>query len=127
MVVDTSAVVALLSGEPGWEALLETIENAPEVRMSALTLFECRIVLRRLSLLEPFTRFRQSAAVIVDPFDEPQAEASFAAYARFGKGQGHPARLNLADCAAYALATTKDLPLLYKGDDFVHTDVRSAL
>jgi ribonuclease VapC len=63
----------------------------------------------------------------VHPFDAQQSERAFAAYRRFGNGSGHPARLNLGDCAAYALATSLDLPLLFKGDDFSHTDVRSAL
>ena len=60
-------------------------------------------------------------------FDLEQASLAFAAYRRFGKGSGHKARLNLGDCAAYALARSLDLPLLFKGDDFTHTDVRSAL
>ena len=60
-------------------------------------------------------------------FDPEQASLAFSAYRQFGKGSGHKAQLNLCDCAAYALARSLDLPLLFKGNDFVHTDVRSAL
>lgn len=63
---------------------------------------------------------------IVEPFDRAQAAFAFAAYRRYGKGN-HPARLNFADCAAYALAKSLDAPLLFKGEDFAHTDVRRAL
>ena len=65
--------------------------------------------------------------VVVEPFDDDQAGIAFAAYRSYGKGSGHKAQLNLGDCAAYALATSLDLPLLFKGNDFTHTDVRSAL
>ena len=61
------------------------------------------------------------------PFDQRQSDLASAAYARYGRGTGHPARLNLADCAAYALATSLGAALLYKGDDFALTDVRPAL
>ena len=68
-----------------------------------------------------------STRVVVHPFDAPQAQLAFAAYRRYGKGTGHPARLNLVDCAGYALAMSLDMPLLFKGQDFPLTDVRSAL
>jgi ribonuclease VapC len=60
-------------------------------------------------------------------FDANQATMAFDAYLRFGRGSGHPAQLNLGDCAAYALAQSLNLPLLFKGNDFIHTDVNSAL
>jgi len=67
------------------------------------------------------------ARIVVVPFDEPMAEAAFEAFKRYGKGRGHRAQLNIIDCAAYALATTRDLPLLFKGNDFAATDVRPAI
>jgi ribonuclease VapC len=69
----------------------------------------------------------QRASIAVVPFDESVAEAAFDAFKRYGKGRGHRAQLNVIDCAAYALAKTRDLPLLFKGDDFASTDIRSAL
>jgi ribonuclease VapC len=60
-------------------------------------------------------------------FDANRATMAFDAYLRFGRGSGHPAQLNLGDCAAYALAQSLNLPLLFKGNDFIHTDVNSAL
>ena len=67
------------------------------------------------------------AGIAVVPFDEPLVEAAFDAFKRFGKEQGHKAQLNIIDCAAYALAKSRDLPLLFKGNDFAATDIRSAL
>jgi ribonuclease VapC len=61
------------------------------------------------------------------PFDRPQCDMAFDAFKRFGKGQGHPAQLNIVDCMTYALARSRDLPLLFKGNDFSHTDVTPAL
>jgi ribonuclease VapC len=69
----------------------------------------------------------ERAGIAVVPFDEPMAEAAFAAFKLYGKGRGHRAQLNIIDCAEYALATTRDLPLLFKGNDFAATDVRPAL
>lgn len=71
--------------------------------------------------------FLRRTAPEIHAFNETQASLAFAAYRRYGKGSGHPARLNLGDCAAYALATSLDLPLLFKGEDFSRTDVRQAL
>ena len=61
------------------------------------------------------------------PFDDGMAMAAFEAFRRFGKGQGHPAQLNIVDCAVYALAKASSQPLLFKGDDFARTDIPSAL
>jgi ribonuclease VapC len=69
----------------------------------------------------------ERGGIMVVPFDEPMAEAAFDAFKRYGKGQGHKAQLNIIDCAAYALAKTRDVPLLYKGNDFTATDIRPAL
>jgi len=130
MVLDTSAVFAILVGEPDGDRLQHLIGIATERRMSALTLYECRLVLGSRggdAMLERLAALLQAAEVQIDPFDEQQAHLAHAAYRRFGPGSGHPARLNFGDCAAYALATSLVLPLLYKGDDFAKTDVAAAL
>jgi ribonuclease VapC len=67
------------------------------------------------------------AGIAIAPFDAPAAEDAFDAFKRYGKGRGHKAQLNIIDCAAYALAKTRNLPLLYKGGDFALTDIQSAL
>ncbi len=69
----------------------------------------------------------EHAGIVVVPFDEPLVDAAFDAFRRFGKGQGNPAQLNIVDCTAYALARSRGLPLLFKGDDFGLTDIASAL
>jgi len=69
----------------------------------------------------------EKAGIVVAPFDDEMARVAFDAFRRFGKGQGHPAQLNVVDCAVYALAKLRSQPLLYKGDDFARTDIPSAL
>lgn len=130
MVIDTSAVVGFLRDEPEANAIRDAMIAAERRCISAFNLFECRTVLWTRfgadmiqGLQELIERWRPE----IRAFDVEQAGLAFAAYRRFGKGSGHKARLNLGDCAAYALARSLDLPLLFKGDDFVHTDVRSAL
>ena len=73
-----------------------------------------------------FDDLLNEAGIAIEPVTEAQAKVARAAYRDFGRGSGHPARLNFGDCFAYALAQTTGEPLLFKGDDFVHTDVRSA-
>lgn len=129
MIVDTSAIVAVLKREPGHERLLSLLLTH-DARMSAPVLVETRIVVsnglgtagrRRLELL-----IEQTALEIV-PFDREHADAAAEAYRDYGKGSEHPARLNLADSYSYALAHVTAEPLLYVGDDFARTDIRSAL
>ena len=130
IVIDTSAIFAIMAREPEAAEMRRALKQEPELAMSAFTVFECRtVLLRRLarSALSEFSQFLQLAPVQVEPFDSDLAEIAFAAYRTMGKGSGHQARLNLGDCASYALAKALDAPLLYKGGDFVHTDVRSAL
>ena len=98
--------------------------------VSAVTLFEARTVLWGRfgpSMLEELNELLDGWRPEIRGFDVEQAQLAFAAYRRYGKGSGHKAQLNLGDCASYALATSLDLPLLFKGDDFTHTDVRPAL
>jgi ribonuclease VapC len=129
MVLDSSAVIAALAGEQRGDELWKAIMSAGDLRMSAVNVLECRIVLRRQFEPGLLTAFEEllDEDVVVEAFDVRQAEFAYTAYAKFGRGSGHPAKLNMADCAAYALAKSLDLPLLYKGGDFAHTDIRPAL
>ena len=129
MVVDTSALIAIMGDEPERRRFNQLIEAAPVTYVSAASLLETRIVL--------FARSGESAILALDAFllksgmvvteVSPRiAEVAFDAYRRYGKGSGHRAGLNYGDCFAFALARHLDLPLLFKGDDFPHTDIRSA-
>lgn len=126
LVVDTSAVVALLKNEPGWETLATRLHAAPSRVLSVASWVELSLVVagRRgdEAALELLDRFLQTAAIELRPVDEPQARLARAAFLRFGKGR-HPAGLNFGDCFSYALARTLDAPLLFVGDDFSQTDV----
>jgi ribonuclease VapC len=82
---------------------------------------------RGAAAIPVFEELLIEAAIVVVPFDRSLADAAFAAFRRYGKGQGHPAQLNIFDCAAYALADSHGLPLLFKGADFTHTDVIRAV
>ena len=130
MVVDTSAVVASLVGEPDADRFRRALRTAPECRMSALNIFECRVVLGGRfgdSMRGEFELLIAKRPILIEPFDDDAAVLAYQAYRTFGKGTGHPARLNLGDCAAYALARFTGLPLLFKGNDFAATDIASAL
>lgn len=129
LAVDTSALVAVLFGEPDARTFLRSLETAEASFLSCVTLHEARIVTlgrRGEAGLSKLDVMIANNAIQLVPFDEAQAQLAYEAYARFGKGR-HPARLNLADCAAYALAKSMDAPLLFKGDDFRLTDVTPAL
>lgn len=128
MIIDTSAMVAILAGETDAEHLARLIEQDPTPRIGMPALLEASIVLTRWfgdtaeAALDAF--IRESGAEIV-PFDLPQLRAAQEAYRRFGKGR-HPAGLNFGDCMSYALARVCDEPLLFKGEDFAATDIESA-
>ena len=130
IVIDTSAVFAIMANEPEAAEIRRVLKAHTDLAMSAFTVFECRTVLhRRLprAAQSEFSQFLRLAPVRVEPFDSDLAEIAFVAYRTMGKGSGHKAQLNLGDCASYALAKAYDAPLLYKGDDFAHTDIRPAL
>lgn len=129
MIIDTSAVMAVLLGEEGADDILALLVDAPTLDMSAATYLECTVVLDRR--VGPASRARFSEILraldvrIVD-FTHEQADVGREAYRRYGKGSGHPAGLNLGDCFSYALSATTGEPLLFVGDDFTHTDLVSA-
>jgi ribonuclease VapC len=130
MVIDTSAIFAAIAGEADSGVYRNAIISAPLRLISAVTLLETRIVLLSRSgssALPILHELLQRAGIAVVPFDAAMADAAFDAFRRYGKGQGHKAQLNIIDCAAYALAKTRDLPLLFKGNDFAATDIRPAL
>jgi ribonuclease VapC len=127
LIVDTSAIIAILRNEPDADCYIEALAHAVSPRMSAATYVEAAVVVdaNRDPVLSG--RFDEVLADIeVEPVTRELAEVARRAYRDFGKGSGHPARLNFGDCFAYALARTTGKPLLYKGDDFVHTDLTSA-
>lgn len=126
MILDTSAIVAILRKEPEAAAFAEAIEDAPVVQISVATVLKASIVVgpARQSFLDDFLAIAQAEIV---PVDAAQLRAARDAHARFGRGSGSSARLNYGDCFVYALAITSGDTLLYKGDDFRHTDVEPAL
>jgi ribonuclease VapC len=130
MIVDTSALIAILKHEPEAEAFSKTIEAAKVVRISAASYLESNIVVGRYKdpiLTARLEEILENPGLQVEPVTVTQAKIAWEAYRDYGKGSGHPANLNFGDCFSYALARDKREPLLYKGDDFVHTDLRPAL
>jgi ribonuclease VapC len=125
MIVDTSALVAVLWDEPEAPAMASALQRHSS-RVSTATLLETSIVLHHERDVELSDLLRAAGTVTV-PFDELHLELARAAHRTYGRGSGSPAKLNFGDCFSYALAKAYDEPLLFKGDDFTHTDVRSAL
>jgi len=126
IVVDTSAIVAMLQNEPGEPALRRALREAPRAFMCAGTLSECMVVSGTRGLHRLAERLIRETPIEIVPVDARQAGIVGDVYLNWGKGL-HPANLNFGDCFAYALAKARDLPLLYVGEDFARTDVRSAL
>lgn len=130
MIVDTSALIAILRDEPEAPACARAIEAASRRRISAANFVEAAIVIdgsRDPVASRRFDDLLREAQAEIEPVTEAQARIAREAYRDFGRGSGHPARLNFGDCFAYALARTTGEPLLFKGDDFTHTDVIPAL
>ena len=126
MIVDTSAVVAMLRREPDHEDFLAAMDDADTVQMSAGTVLELALV-TRASGPAVVDRFVDGMGITVLPVDAEQLRWARIGLERFGRGSGSPARLNYGDCFAYAAARATEEPLLFKGEDFTHTDVRPAL
>ena len=132
MILDTSALVAILRGEPDRATYSDALARTPRgVRsISAANYLETAIVVDRDP--DPFPgraldRLVRDEGIDIVAVTPEHARIARAAYRDFGRGSGHAARLNFGDCFAYALAVERSEPLLFKGDDFAHTDVRSAL
>lgn len=130
MIVDSSAIIAILLGEPERGPFLDAIRAQPRPAISAVSYTEAGVVLdgrRNAVLSRQFDVLLGELGFTVVDVTARQARAARAAYRDFGKGSGHPAQLNFGDCFSYALATARDEPLLFTGDDFGHTDVRRAV
>lgn len=128
IVVDTSALIATLTGEAERERINATIAAASTCLLSAASFVECGIVLSArhgASGMHHLRLYVSEAGIDVVPFDEDQADLAVHAWERYGRGR-HRAALNLGDCFSYALAAARGAPLLYVGDDFAMTDVARA-
>jgi ribonuclease VapC len=129
MFVDASAIVAILTHEP--EA--ELLEGDPSLITSPIAIFEATLGIcrkRHASVEEAeqeFGEFLDLAGVRTAPITDKEAHSALAAFSRYGKGRGHPARLNLGDCFAYAMAKNAQVTLLFKGEDFDKTDTLPAV
>jgi ribonuclease VapC len=125
MVIDSSALVAIVHGEPEAKAMMKAMASTPGV-ISAVTLFESSMVVESRwgsSAMDRLKFFLDAASVEVIPFDETQAELARRAWKQFGKGR-HSGRLNFGDCCVYALATLRGETILAKGDDFARTPIQ---
>jgi ribonuclease VapC len=130
MIVDTSALGAILRAEPDAPLFAQAIANARICRISAVNYVEAAAVIdasRDPIASRRFDDLLREARIVVEIVTEAQARLAREAYRDFGRGSGHPAKLNFGDCFAYALAKAMNEPLLFKGDDFTQTEVKSAL
>jgi ribonuclease VapC len=131
IVVDSSVLVAIFEREADAAIYAKAIREADSLLISAVNVHETGIVLRARrgedaeSRLWRFLQDENDFEIV--PFDEAQARGALAAFGRYGKGINSKARLNLADCAAYALARSMNAPLLFKGDDFAATDITACV
>lgn len=129
MILDSSALLAVFRREPESAAFLDLIDAESKCRLSAVNYVETAVVVD--SLRDPVASremddFLRDSGIRIQPVTIRQAHIARQAYRDFGKGSGHPARLNFGDCFAYALAKEFAEPLLFKGKDFRHTDVTAA-
>lgn len=128
MILDTSAVIAMLLGEPEAAALSARADAAPLRAISAANWLEAAIVAdnRSAEASRSLVPLLDALAVEIVPFTAEHAALARAAHRRYGRGR-HPAGLNMGDCFAYALAAERNAPLLFKGEDFRRTDIKAAL
>ena len=129
MIVDTSAVLAILFNESDAETYARAISEADSRRMSAANFVEAAVVVEaqtKESGSRQFDAFFRRAGIVIEPVTEEQAHAARQAYTDFGRSR-HAAGLNFGDCFAYALAKVTGEPLLFKGKDFKKTDVKAAV
>lgn len=130
MIVDTSAIVALLRKEPEALAIARVLDGEECLRMSAAASFELSIVIdsrRNAVMSREIDDLIERLSIQIEPVTVEQAHIAQQAYRDYGRGSGHAANLNYGECFSYALAREKREPILYNGDDFGHTDLRSAL
>jgi ribonuclease VapC len=128
LILDSSAVVAVLNEEPGYLELEQRMLESDTLAIGAPTLVECMIVMGRArgeAGIAKLSDFLHRTGIAVIAFDEPDVDTATDAFLGYGKGR-HPARLNYGDCMTYATARRAGRPLLYTGDDFAQTDVQAA-
>jgi ribonuclease VapC len=132
MFVDASAIVSILTNEPDAPRLAAAVEEAGAPITSPIAIFEATLGIRRRHDMTVeraewnLSRFLVAAGITVVPLTARDAEIALDAFKRYGKGQGHQAQLNMGDCFAYAVAKTHQTSLLFKGNDFAHTDIEAA-
>jgi ribonuclease VapC len=130
VIVETSAVIAIVRREPDRDLFLAALDRSTVNRISAANYVEAAIVVdgnRDPVLSRYLDELLAASEVSIEPVTERQARIAREAYRDYGRGSGHPAGLNFGDCFAYALARDLGEPLLFKGDDFRKTDVRPAI
>jgi ribonuclease VapC len=130
MIIDTSAIIAILRDESDAASYARVIADATDRRVNAVNFVESAVVIdasRDPIATRRFDDFIREANLSIEPVTASQAQIARDAYRDFGKGSRHPAKLNFGDCFAYALAKESGEPLLFKGGDFTHTDIVSAL
>jgi len=129
MILDTSALAAIFFGEPELELYIQLIHDAARCRISAANFVELSMVVEGQIGPEAGRQcdvFFRRAEIVIEPVTVEQAHLARQAFLDFGKGR-HPAKLNFGDCFAYALAKATGEPLLFKGEDFSKTDIRTAV
>lgn len=131
--VDASAILAILKREAEAAVSADALDRSPSRVASPIAVFETTLGLCRganVSVEEAattVTEFLQATGIDCVTITQEDAQAALVAFARYGKGRSHPARLNMGDCFAYAAARTRGMPLLYKGNDFTKTDIEHAV
>ena len=129
MFVDASAIVAILTREPGADRLMERLEQSGAHITSPIAVFEATLGVcrkRHASIAEAkqdVADFLDAASIGLVPITASEVDTALNAFSRYGKGRGHPAQLNLGDCFAYAVAKNNGTALLFTGDDFTRTDI----
>ena len=130
MIVDSSVLIAILKREPHWQSYSKVLDSSESSHISAANYLETSIVVdgwRNPILSNEFDELIERFKIVIEPVTAAQAKIARQAYRDYGKGSGHPANLNFGDCFTYALAREKREPVLWKGDDFGHTDLRAAV
>lgn len=130
MILDTSALIAIFQVEPERNNFLDVIKKAETVKIASPTILEASIVIMARYGQEGVQRLHEFLAMIGAeevPFLAEHRRYAETAFAIYGKGQNHKSQLNFGDCFSYALAKTTDEPLLFKGDDFTHTDIKKVV
>jgi ribonuclease VapC len=133
MFVDASAIVAILNSEAEASTLVDALERSASRVTSPIAIFEATLGLCRVrhatveEAADDVAEFLAAAEIECASLTSDDARTALVAFARYGKGRGHPAQLNLGDCFAYAAARNHEMPLLFKGDDFSKTDIAAAI